>query len=471
VTDREYFDFFIHPSTSNEVCYMRATIYVTDDDQSVCSALSRRLAKKGHLVRSFHSGESLLEAVGYEIPDLLFLDLKMPEMDGLETLRRVRQSIPTTLVVMLTAYGGVEDAVEAMRLGAYDFLIKSVDFSSVEPALNRALNFLTLRRRVEYTASEKQREFSWNHVIAISPSMTSVLERLKCMAAEDTTLAFLHGEVGTGKEFLARVLHYNSQQHLGPFVTVTCTNQNVPRLESQLFGYERGAFSGANQAMPGMFEHADGGTLFIDEIEHLPIPVQERLAEAIRTRSFCRTGGKDRLPINTRLMLASAIPPDHPGNESTFHPALRLLLQNDQIRIPPLRERKEDILPLTLKIIQTYGEEIGRPKIDIDASVTQLLENYKFPGNIRELEALVQKAVLGSQGPILSSQDFQLENSHDVRGNTSQNQVHIQFELGRHSLSEIQGMVIHEVLRLAKQDKEEAARYLHISPQMLEEQM
>jgi two-component system response regulator AtoC len=161
---------------------MRATIYVTDDDHNVCSALSRRLARKGHLVRSFHSGASLLEALEHEVPDLLFLDLKMPEMDGLETLQRVRQTIPKTLVVMLTAYGSVEDAVEAMRLGAYDFLIKSVDFSTVEPALHRALNFLELRRRIEYSASEKQRQFSWDHVIAASPAMLTVVDALKRLA-------------------------------------------------------------------------------------------------------------------------------------------------------------------------------------------------------------------------------------------------------------------------------------------------
>jgi len=450
---------------------MRATIYVTDDDQNVCSALSRRLARKGHLVRSFNSGVSLLEALNYEIPDLLFLDLKMPEMDGLETLRQVRQTIPKTLVVMLTAYGSIEDAVEAMRLGAYDFLIKSVDFSTVEPALNRALNFLELRRRIEYTASEKQRKYSWDHVIATSPSMNKVVEKLKVLAAEKTPLVFLQGEVGTGKEFLSRVLHYNSHEHLGPFVTVSCNEQGGSLLEPRVFGYERGAFSGASQAMPGAFEHSDGGTLFIDEIEHLPIPVQGSLAEAIRSRSFCRMGGSDHFPVNNRLVLASAIPTDQPGEEKKFHPELLSLFRKNQISIPPLRERKEDIIPLAMKNIHAYGEEIGRPKLDIDSSVPPLLEHYRFPGNIRELEAMVRRALLCSQGPVLTSLDFYSQNSDDLVGGHSPNTVRIHFELGRQSLKEIQGMVIHEVLRLAKRDKEQAARYLHISTQTLDEQI
>ena len=450
---------------------MRATIYVTDDDQNVCSTLSRRLARKGHLVRSFPSGEALLEVLDCEIPDLLFLDLKMPGMDGLETLRRVRQTIPKTLIVMLTAYGNVEDAVEAMRLGAYDFLIKSVDFSTVEPALNRALNFLELRRRIEYTAAEKQRQYSWDHVIATSPPMTKVVEKLKFLAAEETLLVYLQGEVGTGKEFLARVLHYNSHKHLGPFVAVSCTEQRGSFLEAQLFGYERGAFSGASQAMPGAFEYSDGGTLFIDEIEYLPIPAQGSLAEAIRNRSFCRMGGFDRLPVNNRLVVTSAVPLDQPGQGKKLHPALLSLLLKNQIIIPPLTERKEDIIPLAMKNIRTYGEEIGRPKLDIDSSVPSLLENYRFPGNIRELEALVKRAVLCAQGPVLTSLDFYSHSSDDLGQELSPNTVRIQFELGQHSISEIQGLVLREVLRLAKQDKELAARYLHVSPQTLEEQI
>lgn len=449
---------------------MRATIYVTDDDQNVCAALSRRLARKGHLVRSFNSGTSLLETLDYELPDLIFLDLKMPEMDGLETLRRVRQTIPKTLVIMLTAYGNIEDAVEAMRLGAYDFLIKSVDFSTVEPALNRALNFLQLRRRIEYTASEKQRKYSWDHVIATSPSMIEVVEKLKIFAAQDTPLIFIQGEVGTGKEFLSRVLHYNSSKHLGPFVAVSCNEQRGPLLEPQLFGYERGAFSGADRAVAGSFEHSDGGTLFIDEIEHLPLPVQGSLAKAIHTHSFCRMGGSDRFPINNRLVLASAIPPDSSAQEKIFHPELFTLFRKNQISIPPLRERKEDIIPLAMKTIITYGEEIGRPKLDIDPSVPSVLENYRFPGNIRELEAIIRRAMLCSQGPVLTSLDFYSQNSTDFEEKPSPHIVRISFELGRQSLFEIQSMVIHEVLRLAKQDKEQTARYLHVSTQTIEEQ-
>ncbi|HBP88908.1 MAG: sigma-54-dependent Fis family transcriptional regulator [Nitrospira sp.] len=450
---------------------MRATIYVTDDDQNVCSALSRRLVKKGHLVRSFHSGASLIEALEHELPDLLFLDLKMPEMDGIDTLRQIRQTIPKTLIIMLTAYGSVEDAVEAMRLGAYDFLIKSIDFSTVEPALHRALTFLELRRRIEFSASEKQRKYSWDHVIARSPAMTKVVEQLKFFDAEDAPLVFLHGEVGTGKEFLARILHYNSHKHLGPFVAISCNEHRGSLIEPQIFGYERGAFSGANQATPGAIEHSDGGTLFIDEIEHLPIPVQGGLAEAIRTRSFCRMGGFDRLPLHNRIIMTSATPLEHKGHEEIFHPELRSLLEKQQISIPPLRDRKEDIIPLVIKTIHAYGEEIGRPKLDIDSSVPPLLNSYQFPGNIRELEAMIRRAVLCSQGPVLTSLDFYSQHTDGGGEGISPNTGRVLFEIGLHSLQDIQAMVIDEVLRFTKQDKDQAARYLHLSKQALDEHL
>ncbi|WP_447968914.1 sigma-54-dependent transcriptional regulator [Nitrospira sp. M1] len=447
---------------------MRATIYVTDDEQSVCSALSRRLTRHGHLVRSFHSGESLLEALDYEVPDLLFLDLKMPGMNGLETLQRVRQTIPKTLVVMLTAYGSVEDAVEAMRLGAYDFLIKSVDFSTVEPALNRALKFLELRLRIEYTALEKQRQYSWDHVIAKSSAMGPIVEQLRSCIEEETALLFLQGEVGTGKEFLARVLHYNSAKHLGHFVAVSCAKVDESLLEQKIFGYERGAFSGASQTMPGALEYSDGGTLFIDEVDRLPLAIQGSLAETIQTRTFCRMGGKDHLPLNNCLVIASTIPLEQAGDTQVFHPALLSLLKDNQVPIPPLRERKEDIIPMTMKIISTYGEEIGRPKLDIDSSVPPLLESYTFPGNIRELEAMVKRALLCTEGPILKSLDFYSQSSRDFEGELSSSTVRLNFELGQHSLSEVQGLVVQEVLRLVNQDKEQAARYLQISVQTLE---
>ena len=448
---------------------MRATIYVTDDDKNVCSALSRRLTRKGHLVRSFNSGEALLEALTYEIPELLFLDLKMPEMDGLETLGKVRQSYSKILVVMLTAYGSVEDAVEAMRLGAYDFVIKSVDFSTVIPALDRALNFLELRRRVEYMALENQRHYSWDHVIATSVAMVNVVEQLKKCATESTPLVFLQGEVGTGKEFLARVLHYNSPKQIGPFLSVNCTEQNALLLEAQIFGYDRGAFSGANEARAGALEHANGGTVFIDDLNHLPLSVQESLAEAVDSGFYCRMGGDDRLTLDARLVLASTTSVGEAGKGNVFHPRILPHLRAAQIAIPPLRERQEDIIPLTFKILQAYGEEIGRGKLDIDGSVPPLLMNFQFPGNIRELEALIKRAVLCSKKSVLTSLDFFTQPSTDNEGELGPNMVRIEFELGQRSLSEIQSMVVQEVLRISNQDKDQAARYLHVSPQTLDE--
>jgi DNA-binding NtrC family response regulator len=307
-------------------------------------------------------------------------------------------------------------------------------------------------------------------VIAASAAMVNVVKQLKKLSAEDTPLVFLQGEVGSGKEFLARVLHSNSHNHIGPFVSVNCTEQNTFLLEAKIFGYERGAFSGANEAMAGALEHAHGGTVLIDGLEHLPLPVQESLSEAVESGFYCRMGGHDRLTLDARLVLASTTPVVEPDPKNVFHPKILSHLRANQIAIPPLRVRQEDIVPLTLKILQTYGEEIGRGKLDIDASVPPLLMNFPFPGNIRELEALIKRAVLCSQKSVLTSLDFFTQPSTDNGGELAPNMVRIEFELGRRSLSEIQSMVVQEVLRLSNQDKDLAAHYLHVSPQTLDKQ-
>lgn len=269
---------------------MRATIFVTDDDDVVRQALSRRLAKHHH-VKSFDSGEALLSALDHDVPDLILLDLKMTGLSGLETLKQLRSKTHQTLVILLTAYGTVEDAVEAMKLGAYDFLIKSVDFSGVEPVIGRALEYLSLRRRVDFETKDIVERFSFQHLIANSASMKELVGQIQEMAQNAKTTVLLNGETGTGKEFVARVLHHNGVRRHAPFVGVNCTAIPQELFESELFGYERGAFTGANQRKPGLCEQAEGGTLFLDEIGDLNLAMQAKLLRVLQERSFKRLGG------------------------------------------------------------------------------------------------------------------------------------------------------------------------------------
>ncbi|MCA9452193.1 MAG: sigma-54-dependent Fis family transcriptional regulator, partial [Nitrospira sp.] len=207
---------------------------------------------------------ALLEALDHDVPDLILLDLKMAGLSGLETLKHIRAKSQQSLVILLTAYGTVEDAVEAIKLGAYDFLIKSVDFSTVEPVIDRALDYLTLRRRIDFETQDRPGRYAFNSLIANSPSMKELVGQIQEMAKNLKTTVLLFGETGTGKEFVARVLHHNGPRDKGPFVGVNCTAIPQELFESELFGYERGAFTGANQRKPGLCEQAEGGTLFLD---------------------------------------------------------------------------------------------------------------------------------------------------------------------------------------------------------------
>src|SRR5439155_9937458 len=227
--------------------------------------------------RGFESGEVLLKALEHDTPDLVMLDLKMPGMSGLDVLKQLRPLAPHALVVVLTAYGTIQDAVEAMKLGAYDFLIKTVDLEGIDPVVERALEYLALRRRVEFELENQNSQYALSHLEVHSPAMQQLLAQVRDVAQNPKSTVLLQGETGTGKEFLARVLHHNGSRASGPFIGINCTA--IPRdlFESELFGYERGAFTGAHQRKFGLLEKAEGGTLFLDEIGDLDSTMQAKL--------------------------------------------------------------------------------------------------------------------------------------------------------------------------------------------------
>ena len=240
---------------------MNATIFVTDDEPAIRAALVKRLSRRHHRVMAFESGEALLQALDQEVPDLMLLDVKMPGLSGLDALKACRAKAPFALVIMLTAYGTVQDAVEAMKLGAYDFVIKTVDLDGMEQVLDRALELFALRRRLSYQSEQDRHQYAMDHLIADSAAMKSLLEQIREVAHNPKSTVLMLGETGTGKEFVARVLHHNGSRASAPFIGVNCTA--IPRdlFESELFGYERGAFTGAHQRKLGLLDRAEGGTL------------------------------------------------------------------------------------------------------------------------------------------------------------------------------------------------------------------
>ena len=382
---------------------MQATIFVTDDDQVVRAAITKRLSRLEHLIRSFDSGESLLEALEQETPDLILLDLKMTGLSGLETLKLLRPKAPSALVILLTAYGTIEDAVEAMKLGAYDFLIKSVDLSVVDPVVQRALEHLGLRGRVLFETQDMGDRYQLPNVIAHSTSMRSLMSQIQELAQNAKTTVLIQGETGTGKEYIARVLHHNGPRRDGPFVGVNCTAIPHDLFESELFGYERGAFTGATQRKRGLCEQAEHGTLFLDEIGDLSLPMQAKLLRVLQERTCRRIGGTQDIRVDFRLLAATNKDLKKEVAQGTFREDLFFRLNVVSLDLPPLRQRVEDIPYLSLRSLYQHSMEIGKNIVEIDEDAQALLQRYPYPGNIRELENIIERGVIFCQGKSLTS--------------------------------------------------------------------
>lgn len=448
---------------------MNATIFVTDDEPAIRSALVKRLSKRHHRVLAFESGEALLQALDHEAPDVMLLDVKMPGLSGLETLKACRAKAPFALVIMLTAYGTVQDAVEAMKLGAYDFVIKTVDLDGMDQVLDRALELFTLRRRLSYQSEQDRNQYAMDHLIADSPAMKSLVEQIREVANNPKSTVLLLGETGTGKEFVARVLHHNGSRAAAPFIGVNCTA--IPRdlFESELFGYERGAFTGAHQRKLGLLDRAEGGTLFLDEIGDLDLTMQAKLLRVLQERTFRRLGGTTDIAADFRLIAATNRDLKKDIATGAFREDLFFRLNVVALELPPLRQRPEDIFPLSMQSLLHYGHEFGKDVTEIDAEARGLLERYHYPGNIRELQNIIERATIFSKGRTLNASCLPRELRDPVKQTATAlphgdgQVIRVEMQVGKHTLGEIEDSIIEESLRIADYNKSLAAKQLGLT--------
>ncbi|ULA65219.1 MAG: Sigma-54-dependent Fis family transcriptional regulator [Nitrospira sp.] len=446
---------------------MRAVVFVTDDEQAIRAAIVKRLTRQGHRAVGYESGEALLEALRHELPDLVLLDLKMPGLNGLDTLKGLRQLAPSAMVIMLTAYGTVQDAVEAMKLGAYDFLIKSVDLEGIDPVIARVLDVVTLRRRLADEREHRESQYRLSHLIAQSHAMKQLLEQVREVAENPKSSVMLLGETGTGKEFFARVIHHNGARAAEPFIGVNCTAIPKELFESELFGFERGAFTGANQRKLGLLEKAEGGTLFLDEIGDLDLSMQAKLLRVIQERSFRRLGGTDDIGVDFRLITATNRDLKKEVGRGAFREDLYFRLNVVAFELPPLRSRVEDIVPLSERALVRFAQEFGKQVPELDSETRTLLERYHYPGNIRELQNILERAMIFCQGRTLMASALPAE----LREGTGKQMavttapgpepvVRVEMKLGQQSLADVEGAIVDEVLRLADYNKTLAAKHL-----------
>lgn len=372
-------------------------VLVCDDDRAVRGALNVNLGKAGYAVTLCDSAEEALERLRTEPFDVLLTDVKMPGMSGMTLLGEVRVHWPDTRVVVMTGFGSVSDAVSAMKEGAADYLIKPIGRDELLLLLERALENRALVREVQQLRREVDAKYGFSNLVGLTPVMHEVYEQVDAVA-DSNTLVLINGETGTGKELIAHAIHYRSRRAQAPLVVVNCGALPESLLESELFGHEKGAFTGAMRTHQGKFEQADGGTLFLDEIGEIPATVQVRLLRVLEGGSFTRVGGERALKVDVRVVAATNRDLRAEVKSGSFRADLFYRLNVFPIRLPPLRDRLDDIPLLARHFLQKFAERHGRqPPLLSDEAIEQL-KSWRWPGNVRELEHLMERTLLLSGG-------------------------------------------------------------------------
>jgi DNA-binding NtrC family response regulator len=383
----------------------RPRILVIDDEESPRESL-RFILKDRYDVTLAESGPNGLEAVAKSEPfDVVLLDMMMPQMDGLEVLSKILLHTPAMPVVMITAKTEAKPAVQAMKMGAYDYLQKPFDVDEIRLVVDRILKEKSLEREVGRLRTELQAVSKFENIIGSGPAMQKVYALIQRVMDTDTTILVL-GETGTGKELVTRALHYNSVRREGPFIPLHCAAIPSELLESELFGHEKGAFTGAFQRRIGMFEAAGGGTLFLDEIGEMPLGTQGKLLRAIQEREIRRVGGQETISVNVRLVCATNRDLEQEVKKGTFREDLYYRINVVPILIPALRDRKEDIPTLVLHFAQRFAKELNREVPQFTPTGMDLLLSYPWPGNVRELEHAIERLLVTCDSNKISAEDL-----------------------------------------------------------------
>ncbi len=379
---------------------MPETVLLVDDEPNILEVLRLAIEREGYRVQTALSAAAALEALADRPPDVMVTDLKMPGIDGRELLRRVRDIRPETPVVLMTAHGTIETAVQAMKQGAFDYLTKPIDNAALIEALDKALNARSLRDADSSAGAMPSADAEEAAFLGQSPAARALLATVERAAAVDSTVLLI-GETGTGKELIARMLHARGPRRGGPFQAVNCAARPATLIESELFGYEKGAFTGAAAAKPGRFELADGGTILLDEIGEMPLELQPKLLRVLQDQRFERVGGVKSRQVDARVVAATNRDLREQVAEGLFREDLFYRLNVITLPMPPLRERREDIPLLAERFCQQLAKRFGWPARELAGEAREILMRHDWPGNVRELQNLIERlTVLEPAGPI-----------------------------------------------------------------------
>jgi two-component system response regulator PilR (NtrC family) len=384
---------------------MNTSILIVDDEQEIRDSLSEVLTDEDYLTYTAENGQVALEMLDDQHYDIIISDIKMPELDGVTLLKKVKEQAPDTFVILITSYGSTETAIEAMRHGAIDYVLKPLDFDELILRIKNIVLHRDLLREVRFLRQEVSSQYNYEHIIGESVAMKTMY-RLIDKVAPSTSTVLVAGRSGTGKELVARAIHARSERSHRPFVAINCGAIPETLFESELFGYKKGAFTGASKDKDGVFKAAAGGTLFLDEVGEIPLQVQVKLLRVIETREIKPLGSNINIPVNVRLIAATNRDLIKEVENGNFREDLYYRLNIIEIYLPALSERKDDIPLLVNHFINKYNGELKRRIMGVDGDAMKRLINYNWKGEVRELENIVERAVLLSDGDTITSDDF-----------------------------------------------------------------
>ena len=437
---------------------MPESILIVDDEEIIRESLSFILTKEGYRVREAANGQSALDVVKSESIDLVLTDLEMPEMKGIELLENVTRFSPDTLVVIITAYGSIDTAIAALRQGAVDYILKPVEFDELLVKVRRILASRQLKLENKLLRGELNRHYDFSQIVGQSASMQRVFEVIRKVATTDGTI-LVTGKSGTGKELVARAIHFNSRRSAGPFIPVNCGAIVENLFESELFGHKRGSFTGATMDKEGFFRAADGGTLFLDEVSEIPFHLQVKLLRAIELKEITPVGTSMPISVDVRIIASTNKNLVKEVEAGRYREDLYYRLNIVELGLPSLAERPDDIPLLVQHFVAKYAREMNKDVHAVDNEVMKRLLAHTWKGEIRELENIIERAVIFAEGPIITKKD--LPGLFDMR----QDAVY-SFDADRslkEAVDEFERQFISHVLRTNQYNKESAAKALKIS--------
>ena len=389
---------------------MSGTVLIVDDERTLARAVRAFLVESGYDAEVAPDAEQALGMLETLRPDVVFSDMRLPGMNGIELLRRVREFDPAIAVIIMTAYGTIEGAVEAVKLGAFDYLKKPVDLEELKLLADRAREHSQLQLELSYHRRRAASDVPFGAVLGDSPAVRAVLDQARQIASlDETPPVLIIGETGTGKGLVARTIHAESNRSSKPFIEVNCTALPATLMEAELFGHERGAFTDAKESRMGLFEAAERGFLFLDEVGDVELSLQGKLLKAVEERTVRRVGGIRDRKIDVRILAATNRDLERESQRERFRRDLYFRLAVILLRLPPLRERGEDVLTLAQHFLRRFNAKYGKQAERLDPRARDLLLSYPWPGNVRELSHVIERAVLWSKGSILDVEHLALE--------------------------------------------------------------